>query len=127
GLASVGARIRLRRRARIVTMVAFVSALYVTSAGAGLLRGAIATQPITDLAIAFATATTLPWGALAQLASVVVAGTAIVVDATVVRGLDTSPHMAVGLVVSFLVSVYIAHQLERYRVERDAAETALRR
>ena len=126
GVASVGARIRVRRRVRIVTMVAFVSALYVTSAVAGLLRGAITTQPITDLAIAFATATTLPWGALAQLASVVVAGAAIVVDATVVRGLDTSPHMAVGLAVSFLVSVYIAHQLERYRVERDAAENALR-
>ena len=48
GVASVGARVRARRRARIVTMVAFVSALYVTSAVAGLLRGAITTQPITD-------------------------------------------------------------------------------
>ena len=38
-----------------------------------------------------------------------------------------SPHMAVGLGVAFLVSVYIAHQLERYRRERDAAEAAVRR
>jgi PAS domain S-box-containing protein len=39
----------------------------------------------------------------------------------------TSPHMAAGLGVAFLVSVYIAHQLERYRRERDAAEAAVRR
>src|SRR5258705_512467 len=35
--------------------------------------------------------------------------------------------MAAGLGVAFLVSVYIAHQLERYRRERDVAEAAVRR
>jgi protein-histidine pros-kinase len=110
-------------------LVAFVSGLYVTSAIAGALRGEVTTQPITDLAIAFATATTLQWGPWPQLVSVVVAMAAIVLDVLLVHGTlaGTSPHLALGIGVAFLVSVYIAHQIDRYRRERDAAEAALRR
>src|SRR5207244_2365485 len=79
--------------------VAFVSGIYVTSAIAGSLRGGMATQPITDLAIAFATATTLPWGPWPQLASVTVAVLAIALGDYAVHGTlaGTSPHMAAGL------------------------------
>jgi PAS domain S-box-containing protein len=119
----------MSRRGRVASTIAFVSGLYCTSAVAGSLRGEAASQPITDLAIAFATATTLQWGAWAQLISVVVAMLAIVLDLRLVGGslADVSPHLVVGIALTFLVSVYIAHQLERYRRERDAAESALRR
>ena len=129
GAASLALRVRMSERLRVASTVAFVSGIYVTSAIAGSLRGGMSTQPITDLAIAFATATTLPWGPWPQLASVTVAVLAIALGDYAVHGTlaGTSPHMAAGLGVAFLVSVYIAHQLERYRRERDAAEAAVRR
>ncbi|HLK10759.1 MAG TPA: ATP-binding protein [Candidatus Binatia bacterium] len=129
GLTSLALRAGMSARRRVVAVAAFVGAIYVTSAIAGVLRGGTSTQPITDLAIAFATATTLPWGPWPQLATVAVAMAAIA-TAAVHAGhgtlAGTSPHMAAGLAVAFLVSVYIAHQLERYRRQRDAAEVALR-
>ena len=129
GAASLALRVRMSERLRVASTVAFVSGIYVTSAIAGSLRGGMATQPITDLAIAFATATTLPWGPWPQLASVTVAVLAIALGEYAVHGTlaGTSPHMTAGLGVAFLVSVYIAHQLARYRRERDAAEAAVRR
>jgi PAS domain S-box-containing protein len=129
GAASLALRVRMSERLRAASMVAFVSGLYVTSAIAGSLRGGMTTQPITGLAIAFATATTLPWGPWPQLASVTVGVLAIALGDYAVYGTlaGASPHMAAGLGVAFLVSVYIAHQLERYRRERDAAEAAVRR
>ena len=129
GAASLALRVRMSERLRTASMVAFVSGLYVTSAIAGSLRGGMTTQPITGLAIAFATATTLPWGPWPQLVSVTVAVLAIALGDHAVHGTlaGASPHMAAGLGVAFLVSVYIAHQLERYRRERDAAEAAVRR
>ncbi len=129
GVASLSLRVRMSKRLRTASVVAFVGGLYVTSAVAGSLRGGMTTQPITGLAIAFATATTLPWGPWPQLVSVTVAVLAIALGDHAVHGTlaGASPHMAVGLGVAFLVSVYIAHQLERYRRERDAAEAAVRR
>ncbi len=129
GAASLALRVRMSERLRAASMVAFVSGLYVTSAIAGSLRGGMTTQPITGLAIAFATATTLPWGPWPQLVSVTVAALAIALGDYAVHGTlaGASPHMTAGLGVAFLVSVYIAQQLERYRRERDAAEAAVRR
>jgi PAS domain S-box-containing protein len=129
GAAAFTLRLRVTRRVRSATAVAFVSGIYLTSAVAGSLRGGASTQPITDLALAFATATTLPWGPWLQLVSVVVAVLAMGLDVVLEHGTlaGVSPHMAAGVGVAFLVSVYIAYQLERYRRERDAAEAALRR
>jgi two-component system, sensor histidine kinase and response regulator len=129
GVAGLALRMRMRRAGRVASVVAFVSGLYVTSAIAGSLRGNVATQPITDLTIAFATATTLQWGPWPQLASVVVAMLAIALDYRLVYGsfADVSPHMAAGIGVAFLVTVFIARQLDGYRRARDAAEAALRR
>jgi PAS domain S-box-containing protein len=129
GLSAIGLRVRMRRRARVATLIAFLSVLYVTSAIAGSLRGDVTSQPITDLAIAFATATTIPWGAWPQLATVVVALGAVALNHRLVTGTlaGVTPHLATGVGMSFLVSVYIAQQLEWYRRERDVAEAALRR
>jgi PAS domain S-box-containing protein len=124
-----GLRVPMRRRTRIANLIGFVTILYVTSAIAGSLRGDATSQPITDLAVAFATATTIPWGPWPQLATVCVALGAIALDWRLVHGTfaEVSPHVAAGIGMSFLVSVYIAHQLEWYRRERDAADAALRR
>jgi PAS domain S-box-containing protein len=129
GLSAIGLRVPMRRRARVTGLVAFLSVLYVTSAIAGSLRGDVTSQPITDLAIAFATATTIPWGAWPQLATVVVALGAVALNHHLVTGTlaGVTPHLATGIGMSFLVSVYIAQQLEWYRRERDVAEAALRR
>jgi PAS domain S-box-containing protein len=129
GTAALSVRLRAGRRVRVAFAVVFVSGIYLTSAVAGSLRGGASTQPITDLALAFATATTIPWGPWPQLVSIVVAMLAIGLDVLLEHGTlaAMSPHMAAGVGVSFLVSVYIAYQLERYRHERDAAEAALRR
>jgi len=129
GAGALATRVQMRRRLQIATLVAFVSGLYLTSAVAGSLRGDVTSQPITDLAIAFATATTLPWGPWPQLVSVIVAMLSVALDYALVHATlaTVSPHMAAGIGMSFLVSVYIAHQLEHYRRERDTAEAALRR
>ncbi len=129
GAAAFGLRVQLRRPMRLASTVVFVSGIYLTSAVAGSLRGGASTQPITDLALAFATATTLPWGVWPQLVSIVFAALALVLNVVLVHGgfADVAPHMAAGLGVTLLVTVYIAYQLERYRLERDAAEAALRR
>src|SRR5262245_29302715 len=128
GGSSLTLRIGMGWRARLAGVTTFISALYVTSAVAGCVRGTAASQPVTGIAIAFTTATTLPWGPLPQLVSVVVALVAIVGSAYVVDGslAGIGPHMAAGVGIAFAVSVYIAHQLQRYRRERDAAEAALR-
>ena len=57
GGASATLRVRLSWRTRVTAIASFIGALYVTSAIAGCLRGTAASQPVTDLAIAFATAT----------------------------------------------------------------------
>jgi PAS domain S-box-containing protein len=128
GIAAVASRSRLRWRTNLAVTTGFICLLYVTSAVAGSLRGSPSTQPITDLAIAFTTAMTLPWGPWPQLVSVLVAMLSIAGSFYAVNGslAGTSPHMATGFGIAFLVSVYIAHQLRRYRRERDAAEAALR-
>src|SRR5207247_11035454 len=71
---------------------------------------AIAAFTLADLA----TATTLPWGPWPQLVSVTVAVLAIAVGDHAVHGTlaGASPHMAVGLGVAFLVSVYIGLDAE---------------
>jgi PAS domain S-box-containing protein len=130
----IGTASFLSRRVRgtrglTVLLVGFVSGLYVTAALAGWLRADARSQVLTDLVIAVTTATTLPWGAWAQLASVVVGAAALVLNYVLVHGslAGVTAHMAAGVAVSFVTTVYIARQLERYRVERDQAEDALRR
>ncbi len=129
GVASASLRVRLGWGARVGAVTAFISSIYVTSAIAGWLRGTAVTQPITGLVIAFTTATTLPWGVWPQLVSVAVGLLSIALTFQAVDGslAGGSPHMAAGIGVAFLVSVYIADQLQRYRRERDTAEAALRR
>jgi PAS domain S-box-containing protein len=129
GLSFCVTSMRVSRRMLVAVGVALVGGIYVTSAITGVLRNDPRTQMVTDLALAFGTATTLPWGAWPQLVSVVVAG----LSATGGTYLATGGFGAIGaysgaaVVIALVTSVYIAYQLERYRRERDQAEDALRR
>jgi PAS domain S-box-containing protein len=122
-------RIPFSRRTLVAIDVVFIGMVYVTSAAAGYLRNDPRTQMVTDLALAFGTATTLPWGVWAQLVSVVIAALSASVSTYLVNGDLTriGAPTAVALAVALIASVYIAYQLERYRTERDRAEEALRR
>src|SRR5262249_22360962 len=125
-LSSQLTRRRLPPRRLLVATIALVSGIYVTSAIAGALRRDALTQPITDLVIAFATATTLPWGTGPQVVTVLVAMAAMAGNVWCVAGgfAGVSAHLVAGLLVAFATSVYIAGQLARYRRDRDAAEAA---
>src|SRR5437667_348133 len=76
-LIGVGAEVNRRRpppRPAIAVGVALVSGIYVTSAISGYLRNDARTQLVTDLAITFATATTMPLGPWWQLITLLAAG-----------------------------------------------------
>jgi two-component system, sensor histidine kinase and response regulator len=128
GWASWATRRRPAPERLAAVAVVFISGIYVTSATAGYLRGDAVTQPITDLVIAFGTATTLPWTPWHQLVSVLVAMLAIGGNVYFVKGglAEVTAHVAAGVVVAFATSVYIAWQLDRHRRARDRAERALR-
>jgi PAS domain S-box-containing protein len=127
----VAADVNRRRpspRPAIAVGVAFVCGMYFTSAISGYLRNDAQTQLVTDIAIAFATATTMPWGPWWQLITVVAAGLSGAVGWVLVYGTfaNASVHLLTGIGIAYLVSMYIAYQLQRYRAERDDAEAAVR-
>src|SRR5438552_12869111 len=130
-LIGVGAGVNRRRPPpgpAIAVGVALVSGIYVTSAISGYLRNDAQTQLVTDLAIAFATATTMPWGPWWQLITLLAAGLSAAVAWLLVYGTfgNVSVHLLTGIAIAYLVSIYIAYQLQHYRAERDDAEGALR-
>src|SRR5881398_804472 len=130
-LIGAGAEVNRRRpppRPAIAVGVALVSGIYVTSAISGYLRNDAQTQLVTDLAIAFATATTMPWGPWWQLITLLAAGLSAAVAWLLVYGTfgNVSVHLLTGIAIAYLVSIYIAYQLQHYRAERDDAEGALR-
>jgi PAS domain S-box-containing protein len=128
GIAAVVNRQRPRRRVDVLAAVAFISGIYFTSAISGYLRNDAQTLLVTDLAMAFGTAATLPWGPWSQLVTVGCAAFSAALGWMLVYGTlaDVSVHMLTGFGIALLASVYIAYQLARYRTQRDEAEEALR-
>jgi two-component system, sensor histidine kinase and response regulator len=118
----------LRRRAYLALILAVLGGIYVTSAVAGYLRGGTLTQPVTGLTIAFAAATTMPWGAGPQLVVVASCAVSLALNTYLVYGTlaGVGPHAVAGVAIALLASVYVAAQLERYRRQRNRAEWALR-
>jgi PAS domain S-box-containing protein len=119
---------RPRRRVTIVVGIFFIGSICLTSAISGYLRHDPQTQVLTDLALAFGTSATLPWGLWPQLISVVVAALSATLGWVLVYGTlaGINIHLVTGVAIAFLASIYIAYQLERYRAERDDSEQALR-
>jgi PAS domain S-box-containing protein len=122
-------RLNLSRRWHLAATLTVIASVPISSAIIGYLRNDPRTQVVTDIALAFGTATTLPWGLWPQLISVIVAGLAMAFGAHLTNGslASVSAHTAVGITVAMLTSIYIADQLERHRKARDRAEFALRR
>ncbi len=115
------------RRAYVISTVVFISGIYVLSLLTAYLRNDSTTQVLTIMALAFGTATTLQWGAAPQLVSVLVAGFSMFGASVLMRGsAAAAPAPMVGVAITLISSVYIARQLQRYRRERDRAESALR-
>jgi PAS domain S-box-containing protein len=127
----VGAEVNRRRpapRPAIAVGVGFVCGIYLTSAISGYLRNDAQSQLVTDIAIVFGTATTMPWGPWWQLITVVAAILSNAVGWMLVYGTfaNVSIHLLTGIAIAYVVSIYIAYQLHRYRAERDDAEAAVR-
>ncbi len=120
---------RRATNARVVLAsgIGVVSMVYVTSALAGYVRADPRTQVVTDITLALATAATLPWGALAQVISVLVGAASMLLGVWWTYGTLASmtAHTVVGVTAAMLASVYIAWQFQRYRRARDAAESEL--
>jgi PAS domain S-box-containing protein len=102
--------------------------LHLTFVLAGYWRQDAVTPPLVCMAMAVATAVTLPWGPLPQLLTVVVAAAGLALQPYLTTGSWAPDHSlpAFGVATVLLVSVYMAYQLEQYRRWRDHAETMLR-
>ncbi|MBI3770263.1 MAG: GAF domain-containing sensor histidine kinase [Deltaproteobacteria bacterium] len=124
-LAIVGAGLRAlgagtsRRWPRIVAAVV-VCAIYVTIAAAGSLRGDAATASVLLLCGVMASAIVLPWGALAQLTTVLVASGAlgVTVAASPDGAATVAGHRGLALVVAFAGSIVVAYKHARDRRAR---------
>ncbi|MBI3770376.1 MAG: PAS domain S-box protein [Deltaproteobacteria bacterium] len=128
GVAGHVFHLRLPRRANLTTAVAFTCGIYVTTSLSGYLRNDAETQLVNSLALAFGTAATFPWGLWPQLISTLVGSATATLGWWLVYGTfaDIRPHMVAAITIALVTSVYMAYQLERYRRERDRAETSLR-
>jgi len=107
--------------------VAVVSGLYVTTAASAVLRGEIVASSFLYVATAMATASFVPWGARAQLATAVVAAVALLVDRLLMaEPLDGAfVYRSVALAFAIFGSVLVAREHERQRRERRRAEREL--
>jgi hypothetical protein len=103
GVAARAIHSRPRRGVLVAATVATVTGVYITSAIAGYLRADAITQPLTDLVIAYTSATTIPWGAVPQLVTIAVAMAAIAGNVYGVEGSFASmtPHVVVAIVIAF--------------------------
>ena len=109
------------RRIPRVVGAAIVAAIYASAAASGILRGDASSTSTLLLSGVLASAVILPWGAVAQAATVLVATIALV--ATAAACPDGSAvlagHRGLALVVGFLGSIAIASEHRRHRRARE--------
>ena len=127
----VAVRLRLRDPrswARAVPLaVLCISSIYVMTAASAILRDDIVSTPLAFTVLAIASAALLPWGLWAQLASVVVAALALLWNVYAVTGnhAGTFGYPAVAMAVASIGSLYVAYQLQRYRIAIEERTLAL--
>jgi PAS domain S-box-containing protein len=116
-----------RQHARSIAVLA-VSALCVTAGSSAILRHDITLAPLLFVILAMGTATILPWGALCQLATVLLASLVIIWNVGTVTGdlvaLSGYGMGAVGL--AFAASLYVANETERSRRAIEYRDLELR-
>src|ERR1041385_7169050 len=117
-----------RQRATLVGLSA-LAVLMFTTARMGILTREVATVPIVAAIVAVGTSTMLPWGAAAQLGAVVVILVATLWNVAALNGSLTSAYAAPGGAMAMVLaaSVYVARELERYRVAMARQEHERRR
>jgi PAS domain S-box-containing protein len=95
----------------------------------GVWHGDVAPTAIMLMGLALITAATLPWGVMAQSVMAAVAGVAILVNAYLIDGnLGPPPHQAATAVgLGLVLSVVLAVELQRHRLQMVAENAARRR
>src|SRR5437867_1764263 len=103
-----------------------VSEVCITTAASGIVAHDVATTGLLFILFTTATATFLPWGIRPQLAMVVVAACSAVWNAWgVAEPLANLTSLGVAMVLTFVTSVYLAWDSQRYHLERRRAEEEL--
>jgi signal transduction histidine kinase len=131
-LSSLGAALWLLRRPsgrfdprRIAMLV--VAVIYVTSAMSSVVRQDVVTSCFLFLVLAMGTATFLPWGMMAQLATVAVGAVSLAASYALVDGAVSAGMLfpSLAAVVAFVASTSMAYNDERHRATRRSFEEAL--
>jgi signal transduction histidine kinase len=103
-----------------------VSEVCITTAASGIIAHEVATTALLFILFTTATATFLPWGIRPQLAMVGVAAGSVLWNAWgVAEPLANLTSLGVAMVLTFVTSVYIAWDSQRYHLERKRAEEEL--
>lgn len=104
-----------------------VAEVCITAALSGILTREVMSTALVFVVLTMGSGALLPWGAGPQVATVVIAALSTVWNAALVP-LDALAlgYPAVALVLSFVSSVYVAYELDRYRERRYVAEENLR-
>ncbi len=112
----------------VVIAVYTLSILALTAAASNVLRHDVALTPLLLIIVTMGAATLFPWGLGAQLAIVAVAALAVVANVYLVTGsLSASAgYGPVAAAVAFVASLYVAYELERYRIAIEQRNLELR-
>ncbi|MGH7819082.1 MAG: PAS domain S-box protein, partial [Candidatus Binatia bacterium] len=115
-------------RARVVPLMALAASVnYVHDSASSVLTQDVLTGSLVHVVIALITATFLPWGARAQLASVVVGALALCGMVTFsAGGWAEAGYPAIMVLAAFAASVYMAREIDRSRTTIERQEASLR-
>ncbi len=118
---------RAERWAMPIALVTVTGICFV-SAGGGMLLRDYQTTPLVIIVLTMGTATLLQWGIVPQLATVAIAAASLLWNLYLLNGgfAAAATYPAVGVIIAMVLSVYVAHQLERHRVRAEQAQSQLR-
>ncbi len=103
-----------------------VTEVCLTTGASGIVTGDVTTTCLLFILFTSATAAFLPWGVRPQLAMVGVATSAVIWNASGVgQPVANLSSLGVAMVLTFVTSVYIAWDSQRYHLERRRAEEVL--
>lgn len=98
------------------------------AAATGVLRGDVGSTRLVLVVIAMAAAAVLPWGLVPQIAAAIIAALAIAWNGYMVTGsvAGASHALPAGLLVGFVVVLFVAHEFARYRTVLEKRNIELR-
>jgi signal transduction histidine kinase len=104
-----------------------VAEVCITAALSGILTREVMSTALVFVVLTMGSGALLPWGAGPQVATVAIAALSTIWNAALVPiDAEAVGYPAVALVLSFVSSVYVAYELDRYRQRRHVAEENLR-